>query len=146
MTRTISLLLLPLLAAGAVATPAPPIVEHGTVMHRSTIERRQMKVKDAFSKSISNNLPKFFQWAADNLSYLLRAQDLPLKRQSLKPELNHAAKRVSLRFGPWSLYGTNVRFPMIGGCADRTGNPPQVDPPHGSEEHSHNQDAEGTAA
>jgi hypothetical protein len=109
MTRAIPLLLLPLLAAGAVASPAQPIVEYGTVMHRSTIERRQNKVKDVIGNGLKNNLPKFFQWAADNLSYLMRSQDVPLKRQPLKPELNHAAKRVVLKFGPWSLYGTNVR-------------------------------------
>jgi hypothetical protein len=108
MTRTISLLLLPLLAASAVASPARPIVEYGQVMHRSTIERRQSKVKDVIGKGLQNNLPRFFQWAADNLSYLMRSQDVPLKRQSLKPELNNAAKRVVLRFGPWSLYGTKV--------------------------------------
>jgi hypothetical protein len=110
MTRAISLLLLPALVSSAVASPAQPIVEYGQVIHRSTIERRQMKVKDVIGKGLKNNLPKFFQWAADNLSYLMRSQDLPLKRQLLKPELDHTAKRVSLKFGPWSLYGTNVRI------------------------------------
>jgi hypothetical protein len=107
MTRTIPLLLLPLLAAGAVVPPAPT-VEYGRVIHRSTVERRQLK--EVIGKGLQNNLPKFLFWAADNLSYLMRAQELPLKRQLLKPELNHAAKRVVLRFGPWSLFGTNVRI------------------------------------
>jgi hypothetical protein len=110
MTRTIPLLLLPLLAAGAVVPStqqATPIVEYPQVIHQPSLERRQLK--EVLGKGLQNNLPKFFQWAADNLSYLLRVQDLPLKRSQGKPVLNHAAKRVALRYGPWLLHGTNVR-------------------------------------
>jgi hypothetical protein len=111
--RLATVTILPLLATAAVL-PA----ENGRNSKDSTVPLTILPKPHSFEKrqtfwnavghSLQTNLPGVLRWAADNLTYLLRWQELPLKKVKLAPSIDKKAQRAVFRYGTWALSGAEV--------------------------------------
>jgi hypothetical protein len=97
--------LLPLLASAAVI----PSIKHETVQESHDIhelDKRQMWA--SIGNSLQKNLPSWIQWAADNVTWMLKLQEKPVKKIKLVPSLDQLAQKAVFRYGPWQLTGSQV--------------------------------------
>jgi hypothetical protein len=111
-----SLTLLPLVAAGMGVQPRWPVAQHNRIVdipmsHLSStsthhsLEKRQFW--DWLGATMQQTLPGLLRWAADNITWMLKWQESPLKRVQLRPMIHTQGNKVQLKYGPWSLTGSN---------------------------------------
>jgi hypothetical protein len=82
----------------------PRFIQHE--FHGQHLEKRQFW--DFAGWALQQTLPNLLRWAADNITWMLKWQESPLKRAQLRPVLNiPGAQKVMLKYGPWSLIGSN---------------------------------------
>jgi hypothetical protein len=126
--KTASLFLLPLLASGAVIrspaedypvdTPirsvkrekplsnlATPSILKGNLAYQGTAKRQ---IWEAVGNAIAPSLPTLLQWGANNISWIVGWQSMPVKRDRMAPTVDPSAKKILLRYGPYTLRGTTV--------------------------------------
>jgi hypothetical protein len=112
--------ILPLLvtAAAVPLDPGSTAVEsitpqlHTVQLHR--LEKRQFW--DSVGGLLSSYLPGLLRWTADNVTWMLKWQEQPLKKVKLRPVINQKAQRAIFKYGPWMLTGSSVRDPQGEAC------------------------------
>jgi hypothetical protein len=111
--RLVTVTILPLLASAAVLpTDAGSRSTQSTTPLSLPVKPHSFEKRQGFwnavGHSLSANLPGVLRWAADNLTYMLRWQEMPLKKVKLAPSLDKKAQRAVFRYGPWALSGAAV--------------------------------------
>jgi len=71
------------------------------------LEKRQ-QFWNSVGKSLQTSLPGFLRWVADNVTWMLKWQEQPLKKIKLVPTMDQRAQKAVFRYGPWFITGANV--------------------------------------
>jgi hypothetical protein len=82
-------------------------VSEGSKPVQHALEKRQFW--DGVGKSLSKNLPGLIQFAASNVSWLMKLTEAPSKFTTMRPSVDWRATKMALRYGPFLLTGSNVR-------------------------------------
>jgi hypothetical protein len=99
-----TLALLPLIASAAVIP-----TQHERITNSQDgnhLEKRQFW--SDFGHSLRKNLPALIQWAADNVTQMLKLQEQPIKKVKMVPSIDQMAQKAVFRYGPWQLTGAEV--------------------------------------
>jgi len=106
--KVTTLTLLPLLVAASV--PAERRAEHLKYGLSETeyINLAKRDFWDSVGNYLTTNLPGVIQWGANQLAWLMKWQESPIKFKQLTPSIDKKALKTTITYGPFLLKGTSV--------------------------------------